>query len=124
MKPNSFPKEEKLKNKKHISLLFDKGKWFSHGELRIIYLPFENIEGVEKQKVGVSVSKRYFKKATDRNQIKRWLREAYRLNKALFIETFGEQSLAMIFFVSKKKPSHFSEVETTWIQLCQNFKKN
>ena len=124
MKLHSFPKDEKLKNKKQISLLFDKGKWFSHGELRIIHLKPENIALGEKQKIRVSISKRYFKKATDRNQIKRWLREAYRLNKALFLETFGSPSLTMIFFVSGNKPTHFSEVQRTFIQLCQKFQNN
>ena len=57
MKPNGFPKEEKLKNKTDISLLFEQGKWFSYKELAIISLQKEDLS---VQKVGVSVSKKFF----------------------------------------------------------------
>jgi len=67
MKPNGFPKEEKLKNKTDISLLFEQGKWFSYKELAIISLQKENLP---TRKVGVSVSKKFFKKAVDRNREK------------------------------------------------------
>ncbi len=110
---------EKLKHKNDISLLFEKGKWKTHQKLRLAYLPLEE----EKRKIGVSVSKRYFKKAVDRNRIKRLLREVYRLNKPLFTETFGENVLAMLFWISPKKPSHYKEVETLFIRLCEKNKE-
>ena len=100
-KPHGYPPKEKLKNKIDISLLFEKGKWFSYKELSIISIPKDNLEN---QKVGVSVSKKFFKKAVDRNRIKRLLRESYRLHKPLFIKTFGEHSLNMIFYRSSKIP--------------------
>jgi len=52
MKPNGFPKEEKLKNKTDISLLFEQGKWFSYKELAIISLQKEDLS---VQKVVVSL---------------------------------------------------------------------
>ena len=55
MKPNGFPKDEKLKNKTDISLLFEQGKWFSYKELAIISLQKEDLP---VRKVGVSVSKK------------------------------------------------------------------
>ena len=113
---------EKLKQKKEIDFLFAKGKWQTHGDLRIISIdtikkPSEDFT-VENQKVGVSVSKKYFKKAVDRNRIKRLLREVYRLNKELFTETYGNQSLSMIFWVSKTKPSDYKTLEQNFISLC------
>ena len=73
-----FPREEKLKHKSEIDLLFAKGKWQTCGNLRIISIDLEKKpqEGflISNQKFGVSVSKRYFKKAVDRNRIKRLLR--------------------------------------------------
>ena len=75
---------------------------------------------VENQKVGVSVSKKYFKKAVDRNRIKRLLREIYRLNKDLFTETYGENSLSMIFWVSKEKPLNYQSLEENFVALCNS----
>lgn len=115
-KPNGYPKEEKLKNKKDISLLFEQGQWYSYKELSIISLP---IDGLKHPKVGVSVSKRYFKKAVDRNRIKRLLRETYRLNKGIFIETFGVNTLNMFFYRSNKKPNKQSDIENLYFKLCE-----
>lgn len=117
-----YPTREKLKQKKEIDFLFAKGKWQTSGDLRIITIdlnkkPSEDFT-IENQKVGVSVSKKYFKKAVDRNRIKRLLREVYRLNKELFTETYGEKSLSMLFWVSKVKPSNFQNLEENFISLC------
>lgn len=117
----SFPRQEKLKNKKQIDLLFEKGKWQTCGALRLISYVDEHTDSL---KFGVSVSKRYFKKATDRNRIKRLLREAYRLNKECFIQKFGTQSIHMIFYVGKEKPKHFSEIEDNFLRLCASTKNN
>ncbi|MDO5616222.1 MAG: ribonuclease P protein component, partial [Cruoricaptor ignavus] len=97
MKLFGYPKQEKLKHKNDISLLFEKGKWCSSGNLRVVSYATENNSA---QKVGVSVSKRYFKKAVYRNKIKRLLRECYRLNKLEFVEAFGEKSISMLFWIS------------------------
>ena len=70
--------------------------------------------------MGVSVSKKYFKKAVDRNRIKRLLREIYRLNKDLFTETYGENSLSMIFWVSKEKPLNYQSLEENFVALCNS----
>ncbi len=120
MKNLGYSKAEKLKQKKEISLLFEKGKWQTCGNLRIIFLK-ENL--TENLQFGVSVSKRFYKKAVDRNRIKRLLREAFRLNKATFKEAFGENSSAMLFYISQKKPKHYVEIETNFLKLCdQKFK--
>lgn len=119
MKTNSYPKQEKLKNKADITLLFEQGKWFSYKDLSIISLKKENLEN---PKVGVSVSKKFFKKAVDRNRIKRLLRETYRLNKALYKETFGEKSLSMLLYRSHQLPTHYQDIEALFLQLCKEFK--
>ena len=119
MKEFGYPTKEKLKQKKEISLLFEKGKWKSCGNLRIITM---KDEALHHQKLGVSVSKRNFKKAVDRNRIKRLLREAYRLNKDTFTSRFGKNSLSMIFWASKDFPKHFSDVEKDFINLCESKK--
>lgn len=118
-----YPKDEKLKKENEINLLFAKGKWKSCGNLRIIILKNHPDLQTENVKLGVSVSKRYFKKAVYRNRVKRLLRECYRLNKDLFKESFGEKTIAMMFWVSNELPEKFQDVEAEFIKLCQSQKK-
>lgn len=120
----TYSREEKLKKNTEIALLFDKGKWRSCGNLRIIILKDKPNLPVDNHKFGVSVSKRYFKKAVHRNRVKRLLRECYRLNKDLFKDAFGEKTLAMMFWVSSEMPAKFQEVEEQFIKLCQMQKKS
>lgn len=119
----TYPSAEKLKKNTEISLLFEKGKWRSNGNLRIIILKDKPSTPVESTKFAVSVSKKYFKKAVHRNRIKRLLRECYRLNKGLFKESFGEKTMAMLFWASSEMPQRFQEVEEQFITLCQSMKK-
>ena len=73
-------KHERLKSKKQIEELFSGGSSFFYYPFKIYYLSHEE---QEKQSVRllVAVSKKKFKKAVDRNRIKRVVREAYRKNK-------------------------------------------
>lgn len=119
-----YPKDEKLKKDNEITLLFAKGKWKSCGNLRIIILKNHPDLQTENVKLGVSVSKRYFKKAVYRNRIKRLLRECYRLNKDIFKTSFGEKTIAMMFWVSNELPEKFQDVEAEFIKLCQSQKKS
>ncbi|AZB18827.1 ribonuclease P protein component [Chryseobacterium indologenes] len=118
-----YPVAEKLKKKIEIGLLFEKGKWRTSGNLRIIVLKDKPTLPVEDGKFGVSVSKRYFKKAVHRNRVKRLLRECYRLHKDIYREAFGEKTLAMLFWVSGEMPKKFQDVEAQFIKLCEAQKK-
>jgi len=118
LKINGYPTPEKLKKKSDIDLLFKKGKWLSVDSLRIIYLRSSDKNPIAAHQFGVSVSKKFFKKAVDRNRVKRLLRESYRLNKNLYKEAFGDSSVAMLFWVSKELPGHYSSVESQFLNLC------
>ena len=104
-----YPKSEKLKKKSDIDLLFKKGKWMSYGNVRLIVL--KNLPDQKNNRVGVSVSKKFFKKAVDRNRIKRLLKEYYRLNKSDVTEQFGSSASVMLFWVSKQLPENLQTVE-------------
>ncbi len=71
-------KDDKLKSRKAIDILFAKGKNFSNFPFRICWLVNENEIGL---KAGFTASSKNFKKATDRNRIRRLIRESYRLQK-------------------------------------------
>ena len=74
-----YSKNEKLKSKKVIDLLFNKGKSINAFPLRLVYLPKIDSDDTPV-KMGVAVSKKNIKLAVNRNSIKRRIREAYRLN--------------------------------------------
>lgn len=115
----SYPKEEKLKSKITIGLLFTEGKSVSKYPLRLVYCQ-EKKETTQQIKMGVSVSKKYFKKAVDRNYFKRVLRETYRLNKHLLIPHLDEPFAFMFFYQTKERLS-FDEINTKTIQLFEKF---
>jgi ribonuclease P protein component len=64
-----------------------------------------------------SVSKRNFKKATDRNLLKRRMREAYRLNKAALP---GTSKLQMAYIYTAKEILMFDEIRD---KLLLSFKR-
>ena len=76
----TFRKEERLSSDKLIQELFDKGSSFYLYPFKVIFLPNDDPK-YPVNRVLISVSKKNFKKAVDRNLIKRRIREGYRLNK-------------------------------------------
>src|SRR5690606_18210786 len=75
-----FPTADKLKSKILIDRLFAEGRSRHKFPVKLIYLRVKDLD-LTNNKAGVSVPKRSFKKAVDRNYLKRLLREAYRKNK-------------------------------------------
>lgn len=73
-----FRKEHKLKSRKTIQKIFAEGDSFTVFPLKVLWHPTNEHNCLQ---TGVSVSSRHFKKAVDRNRIKRLIREAFRLQK-------------------------------------------
>lgn len=116
----SYPKNSKLKSQKTIDSLFSEGKSVSKYPLRLVYAALESSD--EKLKFGVSVSKKHFKKAVDRNYFKRVLRECYRLNKHLLQENI-EQSYAIMFFYQTSERLTYEAINEKTILLFEKFTK-
>jgi len=118
---STFPKIEKLKSKKTIEALFAEGKNLREFPLKLIYLktPFEDGARI---KVGVVAPKKKFKKAVDRNLIKRLLRESYRLNKSLIFNNIEGNYAFLFLYLGHKAPS-FDEVHIAMKKLLETFLK-
>jgi len=91
-----FGKESKLKSRKLIQQVFTEGKAFSVFPLKVVWLPHNPSQPLQ---AGVSVSSRFFKKAVDRNSIKRLIREAYRLNKNHLEASLIQHDKHLSFFI-------------------------
>lgn len=115
----SYPKAEKLKSRTTINLLFSEGKSVAKYPLRLVYRKAD-LNFDKNSKMGVSVSKKYFKKAVDRNYFKRVLRETYRLNKHLLMDNLPEPYVFMFFYQTKDRLS-YEEISTKTIQLFEKF---
>jgi len=115
----TFNKKEKLKSQKLIEQLFAEGQSVAVYPLRLVYLQTHFEEAV-KIKTGVSVSKRHFKKAVDRNRIKRLMKEAYRLNKTAIFNNISNQYAFMILYIGKDG-TDFETVSKKMIQLLDKF---
>lgn len=117
----SFGRKEKLKSKKLIESLFQQGKSVKNFPLRLIYMPLEKEQEVQFQ-TGVSVPKRIVKTAVQRNRIKRLIREVYRKNKYLVINTTGASYAFMIIYMTPKEMS-YDQLFPAMERLMEKFKE-
>lgn len=125
IKKYTYGKEEKLKRRKLIDEIFKTGETFPNYPFRVFYKKMEFDADVKAQ-VGVSVSKRNFKHAVDRNRIKRLMREAYRLNKHTLIENIDQKVVVMIIYTQRKElPFDLikSKMNSTLKKLCGEMEK-
>lgn len=109
-------KDERLKSRKQIEHLFDKGKSFVVAPFRVYFivngeLPIQ--KGESGLKFGTGVSAKNFRKAVDRNRIKRLTREAWRLQKTAIKEKAKEtqRQLNVFFIYTGKELPDFTMVK-------------
>jgi ribonuclease P protein component len=93
----TFKKEEKLKSRKTIEDLFKDGKSFSNFPFRVLW-KFTSASTAPLQ-TGFAVSSKNFKRAVDRNRIKRLMREAYRLQKNILQEYLKQEQKQLAVFI-------------------------
>lgn len=104
-------KNERLKSRKLIEQLFHKGKSFTIQPYKIFYQftdgTLNDQYSIFNIQFGIGVSSKNFKRAVDRNRIKRLTREAYRLQKKQLQDALKAKNLHLnIFFIyiSKELP--------------------
>jgi len=105
---HTWTKAEKLKSRKRIEWVFKEGKSLSVFPFKLFYLLAEPTPAAPLQ-AGFGAGSRHFKKAVDRNRIKRLSREAYRVQKQPLIDHLMEKGLSMALFIvytGKELPDH------------------
>ena len=109
-------KDERLKSRKQIGKLFAEGKSFAVNPFRVYFIvngQLSMVNGRSHLQFGVGVSNRNFKRAVDRNRIKRLTREAWRLQKNELNEQVKttQKELNVFFIYTGKELPDFTTVK-------------
>lgn len=112
-----FRKEERLKSEMLIKELFDKGSSFYSFPFKVLAMPNPDKKAAYHQ-ILISVSKKSFKKAADRNLIKRRIRESYRLNKNLLPNS---TQLLIAYIYTAKEILTFAQIQDRLVRTLNRF---
>ena len=120
----TLKKEERLHNYRLIQKLFAEGNSFFEYPFKVIFLklpPDIKTSFSPSVQCLFTVSKRYFKKAVDRNKIKRLMREAYRKNKSpLFTElSQNTEMIAFALVFNGKQMPDYANLEVKIINILK-----
>ena len=106
---NSFSKDQRLCSQKQLDELFASGnRSLTAFPLRVVFRQRAAQHPLSPVQVMMSVSKRHFKHAVDRNRAKRQLRESWRLNRDILLQTLPPDchlDLAFLWLSSVPQPS-------------------
>lgn len=104
MSNQGLPKSARIKSRASLEQLFASGKSFSIFPIKVFYRLSDSDNIKVPVQIGVGVSARNFKKATDRNRIKRLLRETYRTQQELILVPEGKKMDVFFLYIAKELP--------------------
>ncbi|HET8838700.1 MAG TPA: ribonuclease P protein component [Flavobacteriaceae bacterium] len=113
-----FGKNERIKSKKVFEKLFSEGKSINTFPLKLVFVPLE-VQEEKLNKIGVSAPKKRFKKAVERNKIKRLMRESFRKNKYILNNT--KANYALLFIYIGKEIMTYSQIFASMEKLLRKF---
>ncbi len=119
-----FPKQERLCGRKEIDRLFDQGSAVSSLPVKLLFIPRTEDTTIPCKSMFV-VPKKSFRKAHDRNKLKRRMREAFRLNKSGLYQQLAskEQCFSLAFLYTGKKEENYSKIELALKECLQKMNK-
>ncbi len=119
----SFSKEERLKSRNEIKELFANGSSFYLYPFKILFIKSPTTD--TSTQVLFTVPKRAYKRAVDRNKIRRRIKEAYRLNKHLLFTSNNDQySLKIAYIYVGKKAYNFEFIQQKLVETLTRLNKN
>ncbi|MES2592252.1 MAG: ribonuclease P protein component [Bacteroidota bacterium] len=119
----AFTKAERLSSKIKITQLFESGKSFHSAPFKVIWQETISEHRVSAQIV-ISVPKRLFKRAVDRNRLKRLFREVYRKNKNILYDHLNDKKILLLFIFTGKSMIDYKEMEEKIIIVLQRLNKS
>ena len=120
----TFKKEERLYKRNKIEALFSKGAFFFSYPFKIIWLETDMQQDFPA-KLLISIPKKKFKRAVDRNHLKRLIREAYRKNKGQLYSALesNNKSLSFAIIYTQKEILSYQEIEKSIILMLDKLNK-
>ena len=118
----TFTKAERLCSKILIDKLVQTGKSFNSFPFRVVWL--EITENIAPVQVVISVPKRIFKTAVDRNRLKRLIREAYRRNKELLYDQLNDKKILLMLIYTSKTKIEYHDMEEKLAETLERLFKN
>jgi ribonuclease P protein component len=121
----TFSRFEHLKSRKLIDELFTDGSSLVSAPVRLLWKSTE-ADIPSRVQAGFTVPKKQFKRAVDRNLLKRRMREAYRLNKKIIFDnlTVKDKPLVLMFVYTAKTIAEYKAIEKGIIVTLQLLAKS
>lgn len=114
----TFTKSERLCSKVIIDKVFETGKVIIGPSFKLIWMEAE--EAMEQPaQIVITVPKRNFKRAVDRNKLKRRIREVYRKNKDLLYNKIKSKTYYLMLIYTGRSIMEYGEAEEKIIKLLQ-----
>ncbi len=115
-----FVKNERLKSSKTIGQLFKSGSSFGMYPLRAVWKLVEQNPEKSMLQIAVSVPKKKFPKAVDRNRLRRQVREAFRLHKHRFGQLATDTPpIALMILYTGVEALPYATIETAMIRMLK-----
>jgi ribonuclease P protein component len=118
----TFSKKERIVSNKLMETLFEKGdsQAVTAFPLKAVYLPIDKPQGGTPAQVLISVPKKRFKHAVDRNRVKRQVREAFRHHKEIIYERIATDKQLLVAFIWLSDRHYVSsEIEQRIVRLLK-----
>jgi ribonuclease P protein component len=116
----TFPKNHRLHEKRTMEALLSGGIALMQKPVKLLWLASDSSK--PSFKVAFSVPKKLFKRAVDRNLLKRRMREAFRVHQQLLKDNNGNRSYTLWYIYSSNNLTSFKEIEIAIVLTLQCLK--